>query len=144
MERERIEQARERRQLVRSMAIGAAAILGLIGVMVGGFVFLTRGSADEPAASIVVSLGDNFFEPTTVNMKAGQTTKVALVNGGEATHNLWSSGPDNESGNGDDIRSADLAAGEIGSIEVKFDQPGDYGFSCTFHAGQNGRFVVSP
>jgi plastocyanin len=144
MERERSEEAFARRQRLRNIALGAAAVVALVAVVAGGFLFLAGGSAEEPAAEVLVSMGDNFFEPNTVNIKAGEKTRINLLNGGLVTHNLWSSGPDAESGNGDDIRSDDLAAGETDSVEVKFDEPGDYGFSCTFHAGQNGRFLVTP
>jgi plastocyanin len=144
LERKRSEETFARWRLLRNVVIGAVATAGVIAVAVGGFVFLPGGSSEEPAASVGVSMGDNFFDPPSVNIKAGQMTMVTLYNAGRATHNLWSSGPDTESGTGDDFRSADIAGGELGSIDVKFDQPGSYGFSCTFHGGQGGRFVVEP
>jgi plastocyanin len=111
--RERVEEALARRRLVRNLALGAAGMAGLVAVVASGFIFLTGGSAEEPAASMVVSIGDNFFEPTTLNIKAGEKTKITLFNSGQARHNLWTSGPDAEAGTGDDIRSKDLDASEI-------------------------------
>jgi plastocyanin len=144
LERQRGEEASARRQQFRNITLGIGGAIAVIAVVAGGFIFLTGGSAEEPTASVAVTMGDNFFDPATVNLKAGEKTRISLINGGRATHNLWSSGPDAESGNGDDIRSDDLAGGEIDSVDVQFDQPGEYGFSCTFHAGQNGRFLVAP
>jgi plastocyanin len=144
LERQRANQTQARRQLLRNIALGGAAIVGAVVVLAGGFAFLSGGSAEAPAAEVLVSIGDNFFDPRTVTLKAGQKTRISLANGGQATHNLWSSGEDRESGNGDDIRSKDLGSGEVASVDVQFDEPGDYGFSCTFHGGQNGQFLVEP
>jgi plastocyanin len=144
LERERSQEKTAHQQSLRNLAIGGVVVLALAAVAAGGFLLLSGGSAEEAQASVAVTMGDNFFQPAAVNLKTGQKTKVSLYNGGAVTHNLWTSGPDRESGTGDDVRSADVEAGQLKTVEVQFDEAGEYGFSCEFHAGQIGRFVVAP
>jgi plastocyanin len=80
---------------------------------------------------------DNNFEPSVLTIKAAQSYKIGLWNQGQNPHNVWLVGPNRK-----DYRSDDYAGGESGSMKLKIDEPGEYGFVCTFHAGMGGQLVV--
>lgn len=82
------------------------------------------------AATHSVSIGDNFFNPASLTVNAGDT--VTWVNQGFAIHNTRStSGVWN---------SADLPRGQ--SFSFTFNNQGSFPYRCTIHSGQSGTITV--
>jgi plastocyanin len=146
----RLEWEKQRRALQRSRAqrrvlgFGAAA-LTVAAVAALAFAFAPwsgSGEAEEDLPSVALTIGDNFFRPETVRIKAGQKYRVELTNEGLATHDVWFAGNDNQSSTGDDIRGKPISGGGSASVKIEYDNPGTYYFVCTFHAGQGGTLLV--
>ncbi len=82
------------------------------------------------AATHSVSIGDNFFNPASLTVNAGDT--VTWVNQGFAIHNTRStSGVWN---------SANLSRGQFFSFT--FNNQGSFPYTCTIHPGQSGTITV--
>ena len=79
---------------------------------------------------VSVQLGDYFLDPPELNVVAGQTITFQLENIGVTTHAL------EINGQGVELSSPSLAAGETTTWEVTFDQPGTYEVYCPL--GTNG------
>jgi plastocyanin len=140
LERERQEQASSRDRAVRyGLLIGiAAAGIAVVAVAVVSLAPIGGSSATSgPVQSVVLTMRDNNFEPSVLTIKAGQSYEIGLWNQGQNPHNVWLVGPNRK-----DYRSDDYAGGESGSMKLKIDEPGEYGFVCTFHAGMGGQLVV--
>jgi plastocyanin len=80
-----------------------------------------------------VSIGDNFFRPETITVKAGDT--VTWTNDGQAPHTVTK-----EEGSGANFDSGTLEPGK--TFEQTFDSPGDAPYVCTIHPGQTGTVKV--
>ena len=139
-QREVLERGRVRDRVLRigiagALVLGALALAVLFGPWSG-----SKAEADLPVISLAIE--DNFFNPDTLTVKAGHAYRINVRNQGLAIHDVWFAGPDNKSATGDDVRSKPLDSGAGASLKLKYDTPGDYYFSCTFHAGQGGKLVV--
>jgi plastocyanin len=113
--------------------------LAAIWLSAGGPVLADRGSPlaerarqDEGGAilaTVNVSIQDNFFSPSPVNIVVGDT--VHWTNNGGVDHTTtgatWNSGT--------------LMPGQ--SFDHTFNSAGTFGYSCTIHLGMNGSVVVS-
>lgn len=100
------------------------------------------GEAEETLPSLALAIGDNFFQPDTLRLQAGQKYRLDIRNQGLATHDVWMAGSDNKTSTGDDIRTDPISAGGSATTKIKYDNPGTYYFVCTFHAGQGGTLIV--
>ncbi len=90
----------------------------------------------SPGGALAVTAGDNFFDPDTFTVPAGETVTFEIKNGGAAIHNLRIAGPDGEYKTGDDAVSDPnlLPGGASGSLTWSApDQPGKIDFRCDFH-----------
>ncbi len=81
-----------------------------------------------------LKMGDNFFEPKELEVAAGQSFRINLINEGELAHNLRITGPDGEYDTGDDLVSTPslLPGGESGELVGQIDEPGEYAFRSDF------------
>lgn len=147
----RLQQDEQRRALERSRTqrrlLGfAAGALVLAAVAAAAFAFApwsgSSGEADADLPTLDLSIGDNFFQPDTLTVQAGQKYRLNLVNTGLNTHDIWGAGSDGQTSTGDDYRSKPIPGGGSASVKIKYDKPGTYYFVCTFHAGQGGTFIV--
>lgn len=100
----------------------------------------TSGTSSEPIAGaeeLVVEAGDLWFEPSTIEIRAGDPVNVTLRNDGSVFHDLTI--PDL-----DFVLEAEPGDAATGGLVV--DQPGEYDFSCSVpgHAGggMTGTLVV--
>jgi plastocyanin len=139
--RRALERSRVRR---RFLGLGAAAlIIAAIGALAFAFgPWSGSGEAEETLPSLPLSIGDNFFQPDTLRLQAGQKYRLEIRNQGIATHDVWMAGSDNKTSTGDDIRTDPIPGGGAASAKIKYDTPGTYYFVCTFHAGQGGKLLV--
>jgi len=99
---------------------------------------------DEPAkASITVMSGEFAFEPKVVEVRAGEPTRIELVNQGKVEHALVVAEP---SGKGDWIH-LHAAPGSTDAGTFQIDVPGHYKLLCTIaghtEAGMVGELVVT-
>ena len=88
-------------------------------------------SDQEPVdVTFDMSMGDNFFEPSELEVKAGQRFRINLTNAGELIHNLRIAGADGEYETGDDLVSTPKfqTGGETGELVGQIDKPGVYSF----------------
>ena len=85
---------------------------------------------EEVDVTFDVSMGDNFFEPSELEVEAGQTFRINLTNDGEFIHNLRITGPDGEFETADDLVSTPKfqTGGETGELVGQIDEPGVYSF----------------
>ena len=51
-----------------------------------GFAFGTKGKASEVTRTITVTMRDNYYEPETISVKAGETVRIKVANKGEFLH----------------------------------------------------------
>ena len=104
------------------------------------FAFLLIGVSNVNASTVEVKLGTDAgmlaFEPSTVNISAGDTVK--FVNNKLAPHNAVFDG-------NDDLSHPDLAFAPGESWERTFSAAGTYDFYCEPHrgAGMVGKIVVN-
>ncbi len=116
--------------LARSIAAACFALLLLIGLNV----------SSAQAATVQIKLGTDggmlAFEPSTVNISAGDTVK--FVNNKLAPHNAVFDGHE-------DLSHSDLAFAPGESWEKTFNTAGTYDFYCEPHrgAGMVGKVVVN-
>ena len=107
----------KRKYLAWNRMIGALALAWLAGPTI-------------LAATHSVSIGDNFFNPASLTINAGDT--VTWVNQGFSTHNtrstagVWS--------------SANLSRGQ--PFSFTFNDQGSFPYRCTIHSGQSGTITV--
>lgn len=86
--------------------------------------------------SFDVTLTDNAFDKTDLNVSAGAVLTVSLTNEGAAIHNMRIAGQDGEFDTNDDAVSDPdmLSAGETATVEWMVPgEAGDYDFRCDFH-----------
>lgn len=96
-------------------------------------------SAFSEAPSVTVEAGDLWFDPTSIEVVAGEPTNLALVNRGETFHDLT-------------IDELDLGIGadpgRTTTAGVQIDEPGEYEFTCSVpghaSAGMQGTLTVVP
>jgi plastocyanin len=83
----------------------------------------------------VAAMGNSSFEPSELEVEAGQTFRINLTNGGEFVHNLRIAGQDGEYRTEDDFVSTPEMpkAGEDGMVEASVDEPGVYSFRSDYH-----------
>lgn len=83
-----------------------------------------------------VELDDNYFSPTTIQGRPGQTLRLELKNEGNAEHNLTLS---------DQNIDQDVEAGEDAKVSVKVPESGKIEFFCEYHeaAGMAGSLEAS-
>ena len=114
---------------LRSLLSACIALVLVIGM----------GVASANAATVEVKLGSDSgmlaFEPSTVNIKAGDTVK--FVNNKMAPHNAVFEGHD-------ELSHSDLAFAPGESWEETFSTAGTYDFYCEPHrgAGMVGKVIV--
>ena len=87
------------------------------------------GGKEAKGGSVSVSVGDNFFEPKEVKVKAGTTVK--WKNDGQAPHTVTST---------DQFDSGQMEPGA--EFERKFDKAGTFDYECQIHPGQLGKVTV--
>jgi LPXTG-motif cell wall-anchored protein len=95
-----------------------------------------RARAKEPtarlAASLTVSIGDNFYSPRSVSIEVGDT--VTWVNNGQAQHSATASDGSFDTG----------VFGPGGSRSHTFNQAGTFDYFCTVHGqAQSGTVTVA-
>jgi plastocyanin len=108
------------------------SILAVVAALAVAGITAASGSGDpvaQAAAPVKVSMGDNFFSP--VKAKVAPGGKVKWTNNGKVTHNVTFPGG---------FASGNLAPGE--STVRKFNRAGKFPYSCTIHAGMNGKVKV--
>ncbi|MCH7523332.1 MAG: cupredoxin domain-containing protein, partial [Chloroflexi bacterium] len=88
------------------------------------------GDAEPVDVTFDMSMGDHFFEPSELEVEAGQTFRINLTNAGEFIHNLRIAGADGEYETGDDLVSTPKfqTGGETGELVGQIDKPGVYSF----------------
>lgn len=96
----------------------------------------------SPTSTITVKSGDFMFEPKLLELRAGEPTRIELVNQGKLEHALVVAEP---RGTGDWIHlHAAPGAADAGTFEI--DAPGHYKLLCTVaghtEAGMVGELVV--
>jgi plastocyanin len=95
------------------------------------------GTADVTGLDdVVVTLHENYFQPTRLTGTAGQSLLLRLANEGRDVHNL--SLPEQ----GIDV---DVAPGEVAEVSVVLPESGALRFFCTYHLWHNmrGELAVS-
>lgn len=86
--------------------------------------------------AVLVSMGDNFFDPTEITVAAGSAVEIDLTNNGAAIHNMRIAGPDGEYNTDDDaVSDPDIVMGgqEAVLTWTAPDSAGEIIFRCDFH-----------
>ena len=88
-------------------------------------------ASEEVGGELQVDLVNFQFDPTELSVSVGDT--VTFVNGDSAAHTVT----EGTNGNAADGARFDeeVAAGD--SVEITFDEAGDYDVTCLFHANMN-------
>ena len=95
-----------------------------------------HGTKAVTGGSVDVEMDDNYFEPTVLTGKPGQTVTIHLENEGTAEHNFSISSQK---------ISQNVQSGAEAEVKVKFPKSGILPFFCSFHTslGMNGGLKVS-
>jgi plastocyanin len=86
--------------------------------------------------AITVIMGDNFFDPDSITVAAGQPAVFSIRNEGAAIHNMRIAGPDGEYNTGDDAVSDPqiVSGGEEATLVWEAPaEPQEIPFRCDFH-----------
>jgi len=145
VEREERRRTIHRSRLRRRLLVFGAAAMAITTVAATAFAFgpwSGSSEAEETLPGVALTIGDNFFRPDALRIRAGTKYRVDLANEGMETHDVWFAGNDNQSSTGDDVRSKPISGGGAVTVKIKYDDPGTYYFVCTFHAGQGGTIIV--
>ena len=109
----------------------------------------TAPSTGEPVAQTVdVSMVDDSFQPSEIEVSAGQRFRINLPNGGNVIHNMRIAGTNNAYDDDprnpvDDLVSTDAEGGDTAELVGQIDQTGTYIFRCDFHPTvMTGRITV--
>lgn len=141
-ERQSSERSQLRSRLIKAgLATAAAVVIIALAVIVRPW-SSSSGEAEANLPALALSIGDNFFQPDTLTIQAGQKYRLEITNQGLATHDAWFAGSDGQTSTGDDIRTDPIPGGGSANEKIKYDNPGTYYFVCAFHAGQGGTLVV--
>ena len=116
------------------LAVALAAVMAACGSTSGG-----ETPTDPATADVTVTSVDMAFDPGTVNVPAGRTFTLALVNQDSMPHNVAIYT--------DESRSEKLFEGEMvtdGTItyEIPALDAGEYFFDCSLHPEMTGTLVV--
>jgi plastocyanin len=141
-ERRRALKSSETQRRLLGIGVATIVIVAVAGLALALAPWSGSGEAKETLPSLSLSIGDNFFQPDTIRLQAGQKYRLEIRNQGLATHDVWMAGSDNKTSTGDDIRTDPIPGGGSASAKIKYDTPGTYYFVCTFHAGQGGKLLV--
>ncbi len=93
-------------------------------------------SPPDGGGPIVVSMGDNFFDPKEINVDSGAAVTFDITNGGTAIHNMRIAGPDGSYNTSDDAVSDPQLVTGGQTATLSWDAPSDAGeiiFQCDFH-----------
>jgi len=96
----------------------------------------TDGEPSPPPEGVVlVSMGDNFFDPADITTAAGEEVTIDLINNGAATHNMRIAGEDGEYNTDDDAVSDPevMSATQTGTLVWTPSAAGEIPFRCDFH-----------
>lgn len=114
----------------RWIAIGGALLaLTLLSVACGGGG--DEGSGDDGTADVTLYIKDFAFDPTTLEVSAGEHT-ITITNNDPAEHSFTLD---------DDSVSQDVEGGE--SATLTFDAAEAIGFHCKYHPDMKGTLTVS-
>jgi plastocyanin len=96
---------------------------------IGGAQVESHGTKDvsNETGKVEIELDDNYFEPTILKGKPGQTVELELKNEGKAEHTFTIS---------EQNVNKEIQPGDETETEVKFPANGVLKFVCTFHQGQ--------
>lgn len=101
----------------------------------------TTGAATQPyadAATVEVTAGDLWFDPTTITVDAGEPVNLRLTNRGQVFHDLTVSDLD---------VMVDADPGDTTTAGLTIDEPGSYEFLCTVpghaDAGMRGTLTAT-
>ena len=114
-----------RRRVSAPLRVTLAALLAVAGTACGQ---ASNGAgAAEPVAGTQVDVVDNAFEPSNLQVDAGDT--VTWVWSGSNDHNVV----------GDEFAS-DIQ--QAGTFEYTFHEPGEFDYVCALHPGMEGTITV--
>jgi plastocyanin len=94
------------------------------------------GNGTPSGGDIVVSMGDNFFDPNDIVVAASDSVTFQLTNDGNAIHNMRVAGDDDEYNTGDDTVSDPevFSGGDTGTLAwTAPDSAAEVLFRCDFH-----------
>ena len=121
----------------------------LILVVILAFILLPAAAAckggEEQIMSgeIKIEAGEFYFKPENVTVKAGTPVKFVVTNVGKIEHDFSFPSLGTTHAHGEE---GHILPGQTGSLEVTFDQPGNYIFVCSLpghaDAGMKGTVKV--
>ena len=95
---------------------------------------VSASSGADSAKTYKVTVGDDFFAPTDLKVKKGNSVKWVWLDTNTDTHNVVLTSKHPKGVKKGDFRSSS------GSVQItfkkKFKVPGTYGFVCTFHKSE--------
>ncbi len=116
--------------------IGAQSAEASAAGLAGSPVAFTATGTAQPAPGTGVTVGNNFFQPTTLTVDDGSTVVWTWANTGVISHSVESVG--NPS-----FTSSAILSGAGQTYSVTFDTPGTYNYQCEVHgAAMSGTIVV--
>ncbi len=113
------------------MKLGASAVFALAVVASVACDEQFTGGIQNPHADATITLQNNYFDPASVTINAGDT--VLFVWPG-STHNVYFDGTP-----GSPAPCTNMAIGDCYRV---FAVPGTFNFTCTLHPGMDGMITV--
>ena len=115
---------------IKGWASAGLAAIALVAVAVPASI----GSEQGRRATKTVTVADDFFAPTDLEVKKGTKVKWVWDSSNTNTHNVILTSKHPKDVKASDFRSSSGAVGI--SFKRKFKVPGKYGFICTFHRSE--------
>ncbi len=116
-----------RRRALTACALAAAAVSAVA-------VPASIGAPEAKRATTNVTVNDDYFAPTDVQVVKGSKVKWVWSEANTNTHDVVLTNVHPNKVKKSDFRSSSGAVGI--KFKRKFDVPGKYGFICTFHRGE--------
>ena len=115
---------------MRPAALLLAIALGLLIVAAacGGSSTILPTPGPNGETVIRIDMGDNFFFPNAITIRANQKYILALHNKGKEAHNLRIAGPDGQFDTEDDIVLDDIKGGKRDTLALDLNVPGTFEF----------------
>ena len=116
--------------------VGAQTAAASAGGLTGSPAAFTATGTLAPDPGTGVTVGNNFFQPTTLTVGTGSTVVWTWVNTGVISHSVLSVGSPS-------FTSSAILTGSGQTYSVTFDTPGTFNYECEVHgAAMSGTIVV--
>jgi plastocyanin len=112
--------------IVVALVVTAGVAIAVLGSGLGESAAGDVKDGPGDAGATKIAMGDNFFQPTSVNVPTGTTVQFELTNNGQVNHNFTSDALK--------VSTGPMTPGQVKTLSVAV-PAGTTQFLCTWHPG---------